>query len=253
MGEAWRLAVGTLTALPVAPPRAVDRTTARAAMLLAPVAVVPLGALVVAVGFLGLLLELPPLATATMGVGVLAAGSRALHWDGLSDVADGLAASYEPERSLAVMKGGTSGPAGTVALVLALLLQVATLAALLPTVRGAVLAGALVCGSRCALALACTRGIPAARADGLGVTFAGSVPVSATASSWTVLALVVGALGWWAGLAWWQGPVAVAVAAVVVLVLLRRARARFGGTTGDVYGAAVELSLTALLLVAAAG
>ena len=41
--DGWRLAVGTLTALPTAPPERVDTTTARTAILLAPLAVAPLG------------------------------------------------------------------------------------------------------------------------------------------------------------------------------------------------------------------
>ena len=38
---------------------------------------------------------------------------------------------------------------------------------------------------------------------------------------------------------------------VVVAVLVRRAVRRFGGVTGDVYGAAIELSLATLLVALA--
>src|SRR3546814_19382669 len=55
-----------------------------------------------------LALELPPLAVGLLTVGALAAGSRALHWDGLSATVDGLAASYDMERSIAVIRSGTS-------------------------------------------------------------------------------------------------------------------------------------------------
>ena len=51
--DAWRLAVGTLTAVPVRPPKAVDRRRAGLAMLLSPIAVLPLGlalALMAAIG-----------------------------------------------------------------------------------------------------------------------------------------------------------------------------------------------------------
>ena len=40
--DAWRLALGTLTAIPVAPPALVDRRRAGMAMVLAPLAVLPL-------------------------------------------------------------------------------------------------------------------------------------------------------------------------------------------------------------------
>jgi adenosylcobinamide-GDP ribazoletransferase len=253
MRDGWRLALGTLTAVPVAAPVEVTRRTAGLAMVLAPVAVLPLALLVVAAGLLVEFVDLPVLPAAVLAVGGLAVGTRALHWDGLSDVADGLTAAYDRERSLAVMKSGTSGPAGTVALVVVLLLQVSALAGLLATLRGAVLAASLVCVSRGALALACTRGIPAARTDGLGAAFAGSVRVPATAALWVGLAAVAAWVGSWAGLAWWHGAVAVVATVLVALALLRRTTVRFGGVTGDVMGAGVELALATALLVTVAG
>jgi adenosylcobinamide-GDP ribazoletransferase len=253
MADAWRLAAGTLTVLPTPAPRTVTAGTARGAVLLAPLAVLPLGVLVVGVGFLGRFLGLPAVATAVLALATLAAGSRALHWDGLSDVVDGLAASHDPARSLQVMKSGTSGPAGTVAVVCMVLLQVAALAPLLSTPRGAVLAGGLVCASRCALVLACLRGIPAARTDGLGSAWAGTCSVLSAVLMWVLLVPVVAALASWAAVDWWRGALAVAVAAAVVLTLLRRVVRRFGGVTGDVFGAAVELAFSAMLLLAASG
>lgn len=227
MIDAWRLAVGTLTALPVGPPTRVDRTVARRALLLAPIAVLPLGALVTAVLLLGDLAGLPPLAVAFVAVGALAAGSRALHWDGLSDVADGLTASYDAERSLAVMKSGTSGPAGVVATVVVLGTQAAALAALGTSTRGALLAGALVCLSRCALWIVCCSVVPPARADGLGASFARTVPLPVA---------VVGGL------------LLSAVGGLAVALLVRRTVRRFGGVTGDVFGAAIEIALAVTLL-----
>ena len=182
---------------------------------------------------------------------MLAAGTRALHWDGLSDVADGLTASYERERSLAVMKSGTSGPAGVVATVVVLGLQVAALAALLATTRGAALAAVTVCASRCALTITCARGVPAARTDGLGVGYAGTVPVAAAATSWILASAALAALATWAEVGTVRMVVGCALAVLVVIALVRRAVRRFGGVTGDVFGAAIELSLATLLLAAA--
>jgi adenosylcobinamide-GDP ribazoletransferase len=189
---------------------------------------------------------------ALLAVGALAAGTRVLHWDGLSDVADGLTASYDAERSLAVMKSGTSGPAGVVATVLVLGLQVAAMAPLLTSTRGAVLAGACVCASRCALAITCVRGVPAARSDGLGVGYTGTVPRTAAVASWVAATVVLAALASWADVDPLRLVVGGAVAALVVLALVHRTVRRFGGVTGDVFGAAIELSLAALLLAAAA-
>jgi adenosylcobinamide-GDP ribazoletransferase len=248
MRDAWRLAVGTLTAIPVAAPRAVDAATAGRAMLLAPVAVLPLGVLVGLIGWGGERAGLNLLAVGVLAVGALAVGSRAIHWDGLSDTADGLTASYDAERSLAVMKSGTSGPAGVIATVVVAGVQAASLASLFGTWRGAVLAGVLVCVSRIALTITCVRGVPAARADGLGQPHSGTVPPLAALVSWLLAAAIVALVSSWAGFAAWRGLVAVVLAGLVVVVLVRRAVQRFRGVTGDVFGAAIELCLAALLV-----
>jgi adenosylcobinamide-GDP ribazoletransferase len=217
-------------------------------MLLAPVAVAPLGALVVVIGGVGLQLDLNPLALAVLAVGALAAGSRAIHWDGLSDVADGLTASYDPERSLAVMKSGTSGPAGVLATVVVAGVQAASLWSLFLSWRSVVLAGVVVCASRAALTVTCLRGVPAARRDGLGLPHASTVRPFAAVLSWLVTTAVVVAVADWAGFEWWRGLVAIMVALVVLVLLVRRCVRRFGGVTGDVFGAAIELSLASLLV-----
>lgn len=251
MRDAWRLSVGTLTALRVPAPVRVDRRAAGTAMLLAPLAVVPLGLLVGIVVWLGGRVDVPPLAVAFLALGALAAGSRALHWDGLSDTADGLTASYDAERSLTVMKSGTSGPAGVVATVVVLGLQAAALAGLVGAARGAVLAGVLVCASRAALTITCLSGVPAARSDGLGHPHAGAVSLPRAIGSWALVTVVIGGLVVWSGGDWWRALVAVLLTGVVVTLLVRRTIRRFGGVTGDVYGAAIELSLAALLVVLA--
>lgn len=176
--DAARLAVGTLTAIRVRPPAAVDRRRAGAAMVLAPVAVVPLGLVVTVVALAGHWLALPPLLTALVALGGAILGNRAFHLDGLSDTVDGLAASYDPARSLLVMKSGTSGPAGVVAVVLVIGLQTAGLAHLLARPdwwQAALLAGVALCTSRAALVVCCARGVRPARADGLGHTYTQTV------------------------------------------------------------------------------
>ncbi len=249
--DAWRLAVGTLTAVPVKAPSIVDRRRAAVAMILAPLAVLPLGAAVVVVALAGHWLGMPLLLTSLLAVGAVVVGNRALHYDGLSDTVDGLTASYDPERSLTVMKTGTSGPAGVLAVVLVLGLQVVGLAAVMGLPhwwRAAVLGGVVVCVSRAALVVCCSRGVLPAREDGLGRAYTQTVPVAVAAASWVGAACVVAAVGWWAGLAWWRGALAVALALGVVVVLVVRAVRRFGGVTGDVFGASIELSLASLLV-----
>ncbi|GAA1977173.1 adenosylcobinamide-GDP ribazoletransferase [Nocardioides panacihumi] len=252
LADGWRLAVGTLTALPVRPPETVDARRAGLAMALAPLAVVPLGLGVLLVAVAGDALGLAPLVVALLAVGAVVLGNRGFHLDGLSDVADGLAASYDRERSLAVMKTGTSGPAGTVAVVLVLGLQVAGLAGVLVgphAWRTGALAGLAVCVSRAALVVCCARGVRPARQDGLGRTYTQTVAPSVVAAVWVVAAAGLALTASWAGLDWWRGVLAAAVALAVVVSVLARAVRRFGGVTGDVFGAAVESALAALLVV----
>ena len=221
MIDAWRLATGTLTAFPVRPPRVMRP---RQAILFAPLVVVPLA---VPVGLIVWLVPMPPGAVGLLAVAVLALGTRALHWDGLSDVADGLTASYERERSLEVMKSGASGPAGTVAVVLAVGLQATALSAFAGTWTGGVAAAGIVCLSRCALWIVCCSGVAPARGDGLGASFTRTVPLPVALVGTALLSVVGGLVVWW---------------------LVQRATKRFGGVTGDVMGAAIELGLTATLL-----
>ena len=247
--DAWLLASGTLTAVRVPPPSRVDRSVAGLAMVLAPLAVLPLAAVAAVVVLVGDWVGMPPLATAYVVVLALALGTRALHWDGLADTADGLTASYSPERSLEVMRTGPVGPAGVVAVVLVTGLQAAGLAAVVRHEQAWWSVALLVCASRACLALACVSGVPAARTDGLGAAFIGAVPVTGAAASLLAAALAVALAGRALGTAW-PTTIGLLVMVVVVLALVLRCVRRLGGVTGDVLGAAVEVSFAVLGLAA---
>ena len=251
LGSALRLAVGTLTVLPTGAVT-VDRPTARWAMLLAPVAVVPLGLLVAVATAASERLGWPDLVVGLVGVAALALGTRALHLDGLADTVDGLGAGWDRERALAVMRRGDVGPMGVVALVVVLGVQAATAGALVVDGASAVGLGVLVCCSRAALVVACRAGVPAARPTGLGAAVAGTVPRGEAVA---VQVVVAGVLAWvwaWRGGSWEAGVLtAVAAVAAAGLVVAWCGR-RCGGVTGDVMGASVEVALTVLLLGACA-
>ncbi|HSI25959.1 MAG TPA: adenosylcobinamide-GDP ribazoletransferase [Aeromicrobium sp.] len=248
MLDSWRLALGTLTALPVAAPSRVDRAVAGRAALLAPLAAVPLGLSVAAALWVGSYANVPATALGLLAVAVLVLGTRALHVDGLADTADGLTASYDRERSLAVMRTGDVGPAGVAAVVIVLGLQSVGFAAL---ADAPLIAGALVCLSRGVVPLCCMHGVPAARPDGLGSPFAASVPREIALLAWIATASVGIALAVVLDASWLRAISAFAIATVVVALLVRRAIRRLGGITGDVFGAAIELSLAVLVVVAA--
>jgi adenosylcobinamide-GDP ribazoletransferase len=244
--DASRLAVGTLTVLPVGAVGEIDRTIAGRAMIFAPLAVVPLAALTAGVGWLSRLIGLPGLLVGLIMVGTIAAGTRALHLDGLADTVDGLGSAGSAERALAIMKRGDIGPMGVVALILAIGIQSVALGSVVDGPQGAIAAGLVLCCSRAALPVGCRRGIPAARKDGLGVAVAGSVPAVAAAAVWlAATAVLVGAsamLG-----QWWLGLIAGAIALGAVLILIALAVNRLGGITGDILGAAVEIAFLIMI------
>jgi adenosylcobinamide-GDP ribazoletransferase len=252
LGDAVRLALGTLTVLPVRAP-VVDRVSAGRAMVLAPV--VGLLLWVPAALLLGVAGGASPLLASALVVGLLALLTRGMHLDGLADTADGLGSGRPAAAALGVMRRGDVGPFGVVALIVVLLVQAAALAQLVVDGTGASgLAAALVV-SRLALPLACLRGVPSARPDGLGATVAGSVsrPMAGVAVALAVLGTAVGVV---AGqpldgaalvdAAWGVLPAALGLLAGGVVVA--HAVRRLGGITGDVLGAAVETTLAAALV-----
>lgn len=255
MRDGWRLALGTFTVVKVAPPAAVDRRVAARAMLLAPVTAVPTLVIWIAWAMLVIHGILPAAVAAALSLVSTALLSRALHLDGLADTADGLTASYDRDRALQVMRRGDTGPAGAAALVLTLLVQVTALASLVQSAVGVALAGVALVASRLAPAVCARTGVPAAREEGLGHTVAGSV---ATCRLLATVAAVAGVAAGGAGIvASTQGPAQPEAASAVAVVLiscattvavLRRAVLRFGGVTGDVIGATIEIALAASLV-----
>ena len=229
--NALRLMLGTLTILPVRPPSTIARRTAGLAMTLAPLGGALLAVPIWALGHLD-----QPLLAAALAISALAIGSRAIHLDGLADVADGLGSRAPAERALQIMKQSDIGPFGVVALVLNLLVQVTALTIVYADDRTLVAAAAVVV-SRSVLPWLCAW--PSARADGLGAVMAQSVtwPIAFTT---IVISFAVAPLAPFA-------PAGLLTGIAFGYYCVRR----LGGTTGDVYGACVELTLTGSLLAAA--
>lgn len=246
-----RLAAGFLTVIPVRPTAEVTSPVARAAMLLGWAAVLPVAVVASLAGWGATALGLPGVIAGAVVVGTLAVGTRGMHLDGLADTVDGLGSGVDREKALRVMRSGDVGPMGVAALVLVLLAQAAAFGVVLDRPWGWLQAAGLVAASRAALAIGCAAGVPPARPDGLGALFASMVPRTAVAVLWLGVAAALSAAGWLAGQPWWLGAVAVGVGLVTAIVLLARCVSRFGGTTGDVLGALVEVTLTASLLVSA--
>lgn len=248
-----RLAVGLLTIIPVRPPATIGRREARTAMLLAPVAVLPVALASALIGGLMVWLGYPATLAGLLAIAALAALTRAMHADGLADTTDGLGSGKDALRALEIMRRGDIGPMGTVALILTIGLQGVAAGVLLARPFGWLLVAALICLSRTALAFGCATGVPSARPEGLGALVAGSVPAVAAVLSLLCWLVIAGAAGVLAGQPTWLVPVAAALAALGVAVLVVRCVRRLGGITGDVLGALVEVAATVMLVVAARG
>ncbi|MFC7546254.1 adenosylcobinamide-GDP ribazoletransferase [Plantactinospora sp. GCM10030261] len=245
-GAGLRLALTTFTVLPLRAGR-VDRTVAATAIALAP-AVGALLALALALALLGMLaVDAPILVAGGVTVGVAALLTRGLHLDGLADTVDALGSYRSGAAALEIMKKPDVGPFGVAALVLVLLVQSASVAALATRPWWAVLAGlvTVVATGRLAVSWACRPGVPAARPDGLGALVAGTAATRPLAIG--VVAVAAVALAAVPDRPW-QGPLAMAVALAAAGLLLRHAVRRLGGVTGDVLGALVEITSTLTLL-----
>ncbi len=172
---------------------------------------------------------------------VNAACTGLLHFDGLADAADGLLPHADRTRRLAIMRDPGVGAFGAFAVVIVVVLQATALAS---RAANAGLLVALWCASR-ALVAAVPSVVPYARERGM------ASPLLDSARVWpafaVVPAVVLAALAAGVG-----GAVALVAAVLAGVATIALAMRRIGGFTGDVLGAAIVLTETIGLVVAAA-
>jgi adenosylcobinamide-GDP ribazoletransferase len=208
-----------------------------------PVVGAVIGTLSALVAQSALWIGLTPGVTAVLALGLGAILTGGLHEDGLADTADGLFGGWTRERRLEIMKDSHIGSYGVLALVLVTVARWSALAALLTTVGpwALVAVGAV---SRAPMAVLMAA-LPNARGSGLShATGRPSARVALIGS-----ALAAACAFFFAG---WVAVPLLLLVATVTLLLAQSAKARIGGQTGDILGAAQQLAEAAALAVLSA-
>ncbi|MEL6549720.1 MAG: adenosylcobinamide-GDP ribazoletransferase [Pseudomonadota bacterium] len=240
----WRdipAALGFLTRLPI--PVDGDWAVARGARSAwaYPLAGLFVGVLLAAIAFAASRLGLSSALAAALGLAATIVVTGALHEDGLADTADGLWGGWTPARRLEIMADSRIGAYGVLALVIMVLTSWLALSELLRA--GAYWAiTALPITSRAVMPA--LMGLPHARPGGVSAAI-GRPPRPAI---WLAAALGLVALlplGW-------DGLAAGIVIASVAAGMGRLALAKIGGQTGDILGAAQQISQLAGWLTLAA-
>ncbi|WP_298857637.1 adenosylcobinamide-GDP ribazoletransferase [uncultured Sulfitobacter sp.] len=207
-----------------------------------PLVGVLVGTLGAVAGQISLWLGLPEFGAASLALGVMLLVTGAMHEDGLADTFDGLWGSFTPERRLEIMRDSQIGTYGVLALIVTSMAKISALAALLGDTGLTVIAAAAL--SR-AMMPALMHTLPHARSDGLSHSV-GRPPLKATLLGLGIaVAVTLACLGITA-----MAAVIAAVVCTFAMALL--AERKIGGQTGDVLGAAQNLSETAILLICAA-
>lgn len=232
-----RSAIGFLTILPVPagswqPARAVAWYPAVGVGLAAAIGGFAYGAFAVA----------PPQLAAALAVAGWVVLTGGLHLDGLADTADAAFAQVSRERRLEILRDVHHGTFAILAVGLVLLVEFAALAGLEGRTAAAAAALAVVAGRTNLLLV--MRTFPRARTSGMGAASrAGATGAAVVAGVFAGLAAGWVTLGW-AGVGLAFGAVLFATGMAGWLV------SRFGGLTGDTYGAIVECVETAVVLAA---
>nr|WP_212763373.1 adenosylcobinamide-GDP ribazoletransferase [Gordonia araii] len=237
---ALRLAASWLTVAPVGTPNTtMDRRAGAAVLRATPVIGAALGALAAALA-LGLSqTRAPELLVGVLVVAMLALLTRGMHLDGLADTADGLGCYGPPERVREVMRDGGVGPFGVLALLAVCSIGTVCIGTLAADAHWYDIAFA-VGVSRVAAVVGCRWRLGAAAVSGFGALVAG------TQKWWIVVWVGVAALA--AIPLGTRGFVAVALVVIVSWAFTAHCARRAAGITGDILGAAIELSAAVALL-----
>lgn len=241
MMKGFLTALQFLTIIPVPGNRDTDDEALGASMSLFPLVGLLIGLILLGVRSL-LALLLPPLLADILVIATLVVVTGALHLDGFADTIDGLAGGKDRERTLAIMKDSRIGSFAVVALVLIVGLKAAALAEIPEAVKSQALMAFPVLGRWSAVQLAAW--FDYARSGyGTGQAFVRCTGRRESAISTLITAVIMVLIFGMAGLT------TLLVIAVFTALFGLFFRTRLGGVTGDIMGAACEISEAVVLLV----
>ncbi len=196
--------------------------------------------------------EIAPLAALLM----LAAINGGFHLDGLADTFDALAVKSSGDNAsdvakrLSVMKDGSTGPIGVIAIVFEVLLKYFLLKGLLFGLSRSVFYSFLFLMpvySKWAMVPPIYHGLPA-RKDGLGRMFIGRIGIDAVILS-SLITLIAFVFVYSLWLIEMDGPSVIGMSFVFLAMLylwgllsVKYCSVRFGGVTGDIFGAISEIA-----------
>lgn len=234
IGKRFVLAVQFLTILPVAAVRSVSDTDMRQSVVFYPVVGLFLGGGLWTLQWI-LTRVLPATAATVISLAVYTVMTGFLHLDGMIDMADALGSRKPRQKALLIMRDSRVGAIGAASGVLVLLGKFAVLSNLSIHMAGAFIV--IPALSRWSMVLAMSMA-PYARVDqaGLGSLFANQISwVSVGIASLIAMGAAVVLLPMRMAVSLW---LFVFLGTVLFVRLLTR---RFGGMTGDIYGALNEL------------
>ncbi len=249
----WGLitATGLFTVIPVPPRDEITSSDAEAAINWLPALGALIGSAAGVLGWLTFWFGGSPFLGAVVCVGLFALITGGLHLDGLADTMDALASRKPREAALAIMKRSDIGPMGVLAILFAVLFQVAGVTHVLAVGSlGQVIAVCALAGviGRLAVVGACASP-DSARSGGFGDIFVGVMsPIQVGAISLAAAFAVVAAATVWTNPVGFYAAALISVA--VVAIQHRRLSKRFGGMTGDLFGCLIESGQTFVIVFA---
>ncbi len=236
----FRQAASVFSFLTIIPTGSSDLKTVARYMYLFPIIGIAIGLVIGSTGY-GLSLFLDPLVVGLLITAGLVLITGIHHTDGLSDFADGLMVRGTKERKLHVMRDSSVGSAGIVAIIL----YVTGTVIALSTMRGFELFYAILVGEIIAkFSMVLVASVGPSAWEGSNTSFVDSMKDRKKLV--IAAAITIGAIASFQNSA---GFLALGIGIVLSLIIIGISRRSFGGISGDIMGAANEITRLSSFLV----